>query len=362
MPAKVIPLHIKEARRTARKTGLRYINDSSPGITRRRAGSSFAYYGPDGAKITDKQLIKRIRSLVIPPAWQDVWISPYEDSHLQVTGKDVRGRKQYRYHPHWSHARNETKFTRMRAFADSLPKIRKAVEKDLARQGITRSKVIAIAIRLMEKVYLRVGNDEYTKENGSYGLTTLRDKHVDIKGDKIRFCFKGKKGVIQETELVDKRIARLVKKCKDIPGYELFQYYDGEGHRRVIDSGDINEYLREVTGENFTSKDFRTWAGTLQAFTVMRQMQFADKKTERHKQMVAVIKEVARKLGNTPAVCRKYYIHPVLIEMGEAGMIESFFVSCHKRKSSETEASFEECMLDKFLETYCEGVVRKMHA
>jgi DNA topoisomerase-1 len=361
MPATVIPIHIKEARHTARKTGLRYISDKKPGITRKRHGKSFTYYGPNGGKITDQDIIRRIRSLVIPPAWQDVWISPFEDSHLQVTGKDVRGRKQYRYHPNWSEARNETKFSRMRAFADSLPKIRKAVEKDLAKHNITKNKVIAIAIRLMETVYLRVGNDEYVKENGSYGLTTLRDKHVDIQGDKIRFCFKGKKGVLQETELVDKRMARLVKKCKDIPGYELFQYYDEEGKRRVIDSGDINEYLKEVTGENFTSKDFRTWAGTVQAFTVMRQVKLSGKKTERHKQMVAVIKEVARKLGNTPSVCRKYYIHPMLVQMGEEGKMEEFFNSCRKRRSSETEASFEECMLDKFLEMAYEGVVRKLN-
>jgi DNA topoisomerase-1 len=359
MPTAALPVHIKEARRTARKTGLRYINDKAPGITRRKYGDSFSYYGPDGTKITDRHLIQRIRKLVIPPAWENVWISPHEDSHLQVTGKDVKGRKQYRYHPQWSHARNETKFSRMRAFADALPKVRKAIEKDLSKPHISKHKVIAIAIRLMEKVYLRVGNDEYMKENGSFGLTTLRDKHVEINGDKIRFYFKGKKGVMQETELVDRRMARLVKKCRDIPGYELFQYYDSDGKRKVIDSGDINEYLKEITGENFTSKDFRTWAGTIQAFSALRKMEFSPKKTERHRQIVDVVKEVARKLGNTPTVCRKYYIHPVLLQLGEEGMLEDFFKSCRKRKSTETEPSFEECMLDKFLETYCEGITAK---
>lgn len=355
MPAASIPIHIREARKTARKTNLRYITDKTPGITRKKIDDTFTYHA-GGKKVTDRQLLHRIRRLVLPPAWEDVWISPYPDSHLQATGKDKKGRKQYRYHPDWSSARSETKFSRMRSFADALPKIRKAVEKDLSRQHISKHKVVAIAINLMEKAYLRVGNDEYLKENGSFGLTTLRDKHVDIQGDKIRFYFKGKKGVMQETELVDRRLARLVKKCKDIPGYELFQYYDEDGKRRAIDSGDINEYLKEVTGENFTSKDFRTWAGTIQAFSMMRQMQFSPKKTERHRQVVSLIKEVARKLGNTPTVCRKYYIHPVLIQLCEEGMLEDFFKSCRRKRSDESEPSFEECMLDKFLETYCEGI------
>jgi DNA topoisomerase-1 len=356
MSAAVIPVHLKEARKTARRTGLRYITDKSPGITRKRFADSFTYYDVNGAKITDKQTIQRIRKLVLPPAWENVWISPYPDSHLQATGKDKKGRKQYRYHPDWSSARSETKFSRMRAFADALPKIRKAVEKDLAKQHISKHKVVAIAIRLMEKAFLRIGNEEYLKENGSFGLTTLRDKHVDIQGDKIRFYFKGKKGVMQETELVDRRLARLVKHCKDIPGQELFQYYDEDGHRKSIDSGDVNEYLKEVTGENFSSKDFRTWAGTVQAFTLMRGMEFSSKKTERHRQVVSVVKEVARKLGNTPTVSRKYYIHPVLLQLCEEGMIEDFFKSCRKKKKDESESAFEECMLDKFLEMYCEGI------
>lgn len=339
-----------EARKTAQKSGLRYISDDKPGIKRVKKGNGFSYYSSEGSIIKDDETLDRIKKLVLPPAWQNVWISPYADSHLQATGSDVKGRKQYKYHTHWSHVRSRNKFSRMRAFANALPKIRKAVEHDIARRNISKEKVMATVVQLMEKAHIRVGNEEYRKENGSFGLTTLRDKHVEINGSKLKFEFKGKKGIWQEIELTDKRLARIVQKCKDIPGQELFQYYDEDGKRHSIDSGAVNDYLQQITGDDFTAKDFRTWAGTLHAFNALWQLPPTENKTARKQQLVDIVKDVSRRLGNTPSVCRKYYIHPALLQLCEEDKLSEIFGRCKNTKSAQTSLAPEECMLVNFLE------------
>ena len=250
---------------SAIEAGLRYISDQMPGIRRRHAGKGFTYSNPDGSRLDDPEHLARIRSLAIPPAWTDVWISPIPQGHLQATGRDARGRKQYRYHPRWREARDETKYERMVSFAEALPAIRDRVDRDLARPGLPRRKVLATVVRLLETTLIRVGNEEYAKENRSFGLTTLRDRHVDVSGSEIRFHFRGKSGRQREVGITDRRLARIVKQCQDIPGYELFQYHDDHGERRAVDSEDVNDYLRVVSGRNFTAKDFRTWAGTVAA-------------------------------------------------------------------------------------------------
>src|SRR5687768_14114198 len=259
-----------EPEESARAAGLRYTNDNRPGITRARRGSGFRYTGPDGRVIRNKEELRRIGSLVIPPAWTDVWICPDPRGHLQATGRDARGRKQYRYHPKWREVRDDTKYYRMISFAQALPAIRRRTALDLARPQLTREKVLATVVQLLEKTLIRVGNDEYAKQNQSFGLTTMRDGHVDVKGSRVRFSFKGKSGVEHDVDLSDRRLARIVKACRDIPGYDLFQYYDEDGERHAIGSADVNAYLQEATGEDFTSKDFRTWAGTVLAAQLLR--------------------------------------------------------------------------------------------
>jgi DNA topoisomerase-1 len=314
-----------EASKLARRAKLRYINDSVPGIRREADKDGFIYLNPDGSKVEDEETLARIKSLVIPPAWREVWISPFPNSHLQATGLDAKNRKQYRYHSDWNKIRSETKFSKMRSFAHVLPEIRKHVDKHLSQHDISKHKVIAVVIRLMEKAYIRIGNNEYMKKNGSYGLTTLRDRHVQITGSRIRFSFKGKKGVMHDIELMDRRLANIVKKCKDIPGQHLFQYIDEEGNRHSIESGDINDFIHEICGEEYTAKDFRTWAGTLKAFEALKMLEPAESETQWKKQVNEIVKAVARSLGNTPTVCRKYYIHPRLIELHRQGELHNFF-------------------------------------
>ncbi len=333
----------------ARKTGLRYVSAAMPGIKRVKKGSGFSYLDADGGPVKDEATLQRIKSLVIPPAWRDVRICPHETGHLQATGLDVKGRKQYRYHPEWNKSRNSSKFGRMQAFADRLPVIRKAVEADLGLRGIPKQKVVATVVGLLDKAFLRIGNTEYTKSNKSYGLTTLRDRHVEIKGDTIRFEFIGKKGVAQAVKLEDARLARIVKKCKDIPGFDLFQYFDDKGERHCIESGDINEWLQETAGEAFTSKDFRTWAGTVQAFRFLRGLEHTTDEKVSKKNMVDVVKLVAGKLGNTTAVCRKYYIHPEVLEAFADGRLHRFIAACENVRARKY-FSVEECMLVRFLE------------
>ena len=292
---------------------LRHVSDDGPGITRHKARHGFDYRDLDGALIADMETLGRIKSLAIPPAWTDVWICPAPNGHIQATGRDARGRKQYRYHPHWRETRDETKYERMLVFGRALPRIRARVERDLRRHGLPREKVLAAIVRLMELTLFRVGNIEYSKTNNSFGLTTLRDRHAVIDGSHIRFSFRGKSGVRHEGRIADRRLARIVKNCRDLPGYELFQYLDGDGNRHAIDSADVNDYLREISGEDITAKDFRTWAGTQLA--AMALQEFAGFNGAATKSaIVRAVEEVAKQLGNTAAVCRKCYIHPAIFE------------------------------------------------
>jgi DNA topoisomerase-1 len=299
---------------SARAAGLRYTTDARPGIRRARRGKAFRYVDPDGQLVRDAAELARIRSLVIPPAWTDVWICGDPRGHLQATGRDARGRKQYRYHPKWREVRDETKYHRVIGFAHALPAIRRKTSEHLRRQGLPREKVLATVVRLLEKTLIRVGNDEYARANRSYGLTTLRDGHVDVKGPRLRFSFRGKSGVEHEIDLNDHRLARIVKQCRDLPGYELFQYVDENGQRQTVGSAEVNAYLKEITGQDLTSKDFRTWAGTVLAAQLLSEFAAFSSNTEAKRNIVAAIEQVAKRLGNTKAVCRKCYIHPAVLD------------------------------------------------
>jgi DNA topoisomerase-1 len=307
---------------------LRYVNDSElPGISRVKKGKSFIYAYPNGESCNDEPTLKRIYSLVIPPAWTNVWICPLEDGHLQATGVDQLNRKQYKYHPLWNSLRNTNKFSKLKQFGMHLPEIRTKVKKDLAKQGLGKEKVMAIIVSVMEATCIRIGNECYEKLYGSYGLTTMRDKHVTIEGKKVSFHFKGKKGVYHEICCTEKKLADLVRKCKEIPGQELFQYYDTDGHRHTISSEDVNNYLKEITGKTFTAKDFRTWTGSVKALKALLNLGVYETKKECKQNIVKAIDEVSEKLGNTRTVCKKYYIHPVVIEMYEAGTLLDFLVN-----------------------------------
>jgi DNA topoisomerase-1 len=291
-----------DAEGSARAAGLRYVTDAAPGIARKRRGSGFSFLLPDGKPLRQADVLARIRKLAIPPAWERVWICPREDGHLQATGRDARGRKQYRYHARWREIRDETKYGRMAAFAKALPRIRRRVRHDLALPGLPREKVLATVVRLLETTRMRVGNQEYARENDSFGLTTLRTRQVRIRGTTMQFRFRGKSGVWHAFALEDRTLAAIVRRMRDLPGYELFQYVDESGETRAIDAADVNAYLKETAGEEFTSKDFRTWAGTVLAAQAFHEMG-----------LTRGIEHVARQLGNTKAVCRKCYIHPAVI-------------------------------------------------
>jgi DNA topoisomerase I len=306
---------------TARAAGLRYAVHSTKGYFRRKKGSSFYYVDEENNRIKDKAILERIQKLVIPPAWEEVWISPYENGHLQVTGTDTKGRKQYRYHPQWNKIRNQSKFFRLRRFAKALPLIREQVEKDLNRKGLPYEKVIALVIKLIELTNIRIGNEAYKKLYGSFGLTTLRDRHVHFDKSKVYFDFKGKKGVMHKISLQSKRMANLVKKCRDIPGHDLFQYYDDDGKHHSIGSEDVNHYLKEITAEDFTAKDFRVWAGSVNALCAFQEIGEHATLSDCKKKTIEVIDAVAAKLGNTRTVCRKYYVHPTVIAAYEKGSI-----------------------------------------
>jgi DNA topoisomerase-1 len=298
----------------AQAAGLRYVTDSIPGIRRRRRGRGFAYLRPDGAPLRDPAELERIRKLVIPPRWTDVWICPSPTGHLQVTARDARGRKQYRYHTRYREVRDGTKFSRMVEFSEVLPSIRKRVERDISLATLSRDKVLATVVWLLEKTLIRVGSDEYARDNGSFGLTTLRRRHVEVSGAKLRFEFRGKSGVPHCVAITDRRIARIVQHCQELPGQELFQYLDDDGRRQSVDAGDINQYLREIAGCQVTAKDFRTWAGTMLAAQALRDIGGFATQKEANANIIRAIDQVARRLGNTRAVCRKYYVHPVVIE------------------------------------------------
>ena len=307
--------------RSARSAGLRYVGGEGRGIRREKGSLGFRYIGADGKVIRKASTLKRIRALVIPPAWTDVWICADPRGHVQATGRDARGRKQYRYHQRWRESRDETKFDRIQAFAAALPAIRRKTAADLAKRRLCREKVLASVVRLLERTLIRVGNDEYARTNRSFGLTTLRDNHVDIKGPRIRFQFRGKSGKRHEVGLDDRRLAHIVRECRDLPGQELFQYLDDEGRRRDVSSTDVNAYLKEITGDDFTAKDFRTWFATVLACTSLRGFDPASSRAQAKRNVITAIEAVAGVLGNTRSVCRKAYIHPAVLEAYESGLL-----------------------------------------
>jgi DNA topoisomerase-1 len=304
----------REFRGAARSAHLRYVSDAERGFARRRRGKSFSYVRPNGAPLRSLEALARIRALAIPPAWKDVWICPAPDGHIQATGRDARGRKQYRYHPRWREAQDQSKYDRIIAFAKALPKIRRAVARDLRKRGLPREKVLAAAVKLLETTLIRVGNEEYARDNHSFGLTTMHDEHVKLRGATLRFDFRGKHGVEHEIDLEDRQLAAIVHACRDLPGQELFQYLDAAGEVRDVDSGDVNDYLRKVSGEDFTAKDFRTWAGTALAAQALQEFRDFDSKAAAKRNVTKAIERVAERLGNTQAICRKCYVHPAIIE------------------------------------------------
>ena len=301
------------------EAGLVYVSGEEPGIRRVRRGRGFAYLDPEGKPVRDRSTLDRIRALVIPPAWEHVWITTRQRGHLQATGRDSRGRKQHLYHPRWRLHRDADKFDRMVEFAKALPAIRRRVAYDLRREGLPREKVVATIVRLLETTYARIGNEEYARQNRSFGLTTLRNRHVDVTGSTVRFLFPGKSGVEVSVDVTDKRVARVIRRCEDLPGQHLFQYIDPEGERRQVTSDDVNDYLREVSGQAFTAKDFRTWAGTVLAASALREVAGFESETEAKRKVAAAIDQVARKLGHTRAVCRRAYVHPAVVAAYMAG-------------------------------------------
>jgi DNA topoisomerase-1 len=303
----------------ARLAHLRYVHDTQPGISRVKAPGGFAYRHPDGTPVTDAETLERIRRMVLPPAYEDVWICPLANGHLQATGRDARGRKQYRYHERWRSVRDAAKYDRMLEFGAALPIIRRQVEADLKRHGLPREKIVAAVVHLLEKTCIRVGNDEYAHSNDSYGLTTMLEQHVDVTGATVRFHFRGKSGKTHDVALRDPRMARLIHQCQELPGHELFQYVDHAGTPHHIHSGDVNDYLRAATGQDFTAKDFRTWAGTVFCALCLAEGEAATSPTHGKRLVAEAIKRVSRQLGNTPAICRKCYVHPAVIAAFEEG-------------------------------------------
>lgn len=329
----LMELH-RDYQTSAEMVSLVYVEDSMPGIQRKRSGKGFTFYYK-GKKVTEPAVLARIRRLVIPPAWTDVWICPKENGHLQATGKDQANRKQYRYHPQWAEWRNETKFHRLPAFGKVLPLLREQVKKDMAKTELTEEKVIATVISIMEKTCIRIGSSDYEKLYGSYGLTTLKDNHVQVNGSEIKFTFKGKKGIAHKISIRNKKLAEIVRACRDIPGKELFQYYDAEGNHKSIDSGMVNDYIRKATGGDFTSKDFRTWAGTLNMLHSIKAIDEAETLNERKKKVVEALDKVSMLLGNTRTVCKKYYVHPGIIRLYEEEGLKRYLVKMQREKDEE---------------------------
>ena len=321
-----------DAEASAADAGLRYVSDGMPGIRRRKSGKSFSYVDAAGARVRDPRQIARIKALAIPPAYSDVWICADPRGHIQATGRDVRGRKQYRYHPRWREVRDTTKFTRMVAFAEALPALRKAVDRDLGLPGLPRRKVLATVVRLLEWTCIRVGNEEYARTNRSFGLTTLEDRHVAINGSRMSFEFKGKSGKMHACDVSDRRLARIVAACQAIPGQELFQYLSEDGSRQAISSEDVNGYLQEISGTDFSAKDFRTWSGTVLAASVLHELGNAEDERQAKANYLMAIDRVAAQLNNTRTVCRKYYVHPALFEACVAGEFHPQYEQGLKRR------------------------------
>ena len=315
---------LQNTERSAKVINLVYVSDKNPGIERSRRGKNFTYT-KNGKRITDEKDLLRIRKLVLPPAWENVWICSLSNGHLQATGFDVKKRKQYKYHSLWSEFRNQTKFYQLLEFGKKLPVIREQLSKDLSKPGLPLEKVLAASVMIMLETNIRIGNNVYEKLYGSFGLTTLKDKHVKINGNSVKFCFKGKKGIYHEIDLKSTKLARIVKQCRDIPGKELFQYYDEKGERKPIDSGMVNEYIKNICCDNFTAKDFRTWTGSVHAVEAFKELGCCESETEKKKRIVQALDIVAKRLGNTRAVCKKYYIHPIIEKVYSNGQLEPFF-------------------------------------
>ena len=336
----------------AKAVGLRYITDTTPGITRKRVGKNFSYLGLDGKPIRDSGELQRIKKIGIPPAWTNVWICPTDRGHILATGRDAKGRKQYRYHPRWREVRDETKYDKLIIFGEVLPRIRERVVQDLAHSGLPYEKVIATIVRLLDATLIRVGNEEYVRENGSYGLTTMLNQHVDVRETKIHFHFKGKSGKEHSIDVKDRQLAKIVRRCQALPGQELFQYVDENGELRSVESNDVNDYLRQTSGQDFTAKDFRTWGGTVIASTELEQLGEFKSETQGKKNVSEAIKSTAERLGNTPTICRKCYVHPGVIDAYLDGSLLNFF----KHYDEDTEKQFrdglspEESSLLAFLE------------
>lgn len=346
------PIQSDTPQQVAKKAGLRYVTDSKPGYSRKPSGKSWQYFDTKGARITDQEEIDRINKIGIPPAYSEVWICPQANGHIQATGLDEKGRKQYRYHTDWSDARKATKFDRMKQFGEALPKIRRQIGTDLNQPGLPQEKVLATLIHLLEKTLIRVGNEEYAKENKSYGLTTMQNKHVDIDDNAIKFTFKGKSNKYHEITLRDKKLAKIVKELQDLPGQDLFQYVDEDDNLHEIHSDDINTYLQEITGQDFTAKDFRTWQGTVLALVELLKYEQAQTDTEVKRNLNEAIKAVASELGNTPAVCRKAYIHPKLLETyTQAKTLEALSKCTPQQLEKYKQLRREEAVIMAFMET-----------
>jgi DNA topoisomerase-1 len=338
--------------KTAKAINLVYVNDTEPGIERIKRGDKYEYF-LKGEKIKDDEELLRIKHLVIPPAWTNVWICPKENGHLQATGVDVKGRKQYRYHADWNKYRNQTKYYKLLDFGKVLPQIRLQLEKDLSLPTLCQEKVLAAVVSLMERTNIRVGNNMYEKLYGSYGLTTLKDKHVKIDGAQLKFSFKGKKGVFHDIDLKNRKLSKIVKQCRDIPGKELFQYFDENGERHSIDSGMVNDYIRKISGAEFTAKDFRTWSGTVHALLALKAIGCCETATETKRRIVEALDTVSTHLGNTRTVCKKYYVHPLILSLYESKDLEKYTAELDQVEKDDNKADLtpEEKIVMKILET-----------
>lgn len=336
---------------SARDAALNYVSDAEPGIRRLKTGKGFSYKGPNGKPVSDAARA-RIEAIVIPPAWTNVWISPDADGHIQATGRDQRGRKQYRYHPQWAQERDGAKYSSLVAFAESLAKLRRTIDSDLRRHGLPFERVVAAVVWLLDNTMIRVGNAAYARDNKSFGLTTLRDRHVDIKGSSLRFAFKGKSGKEWKLKLVDRRIAGIVRGAQELPGQKLFQYLDEDGNRRPVRSDDVNGYIRDAAGDAFSSKHFRTWGGTIHAASLFAQTELPDSQAQQKRVMNSVIDRVAERLGNTRAVCRKCYIHPQVFEAWSQARLLDEMAPANKRKRSIEGLDDEEALVLRWLKTH----------
>lgn len=341
---------LQAAEEAASRASLTYVSDTEPGIRRRKAGSGFSFVGPHGKRVADEKTLTRIHSLVIPPAWTDVWISRDPDGHIQATGRDQRGRKQYRYHPRWSESRDDVKYAGLQNFARALPKIRKHIDADLRRRELPRERVVASIVWLLDNTMIRIGNAAYARDNKSFGLTTLKSRHVEVEGTKLRFAFKGKSGKEWKLKLVDRRMARIIRTIQELPGQHLFQYIDEAGERHVVNSQDVNDYIRQAAGGDFSSKHFRTWGGTVRALSLFAQIPLPDTKAGTARAMNVVIDEVARRLGNTRSVCRQCYIHPEVMESWRKGRLAGELAEAKRLRRKLDGLDDEEALALRWLE------------